>query len=47
MPGLLHGLGEEGKDLGRPDFAAVDAEFVGVLAEFAEGRKDLEDVRLG
>ena len=40
-------LGQEGEYLGRPEFAAVDAEFVGVLVGFAKGRKDLNGVRLG
>jgi hypothetical protein len=44
--GLLHGLGEEREYLGRPDFAAVDAKFMGVLIGFAERRKDLEGVGL-
>ena len=44
---LLHGLSEEGEYLGRPDFAAMDAELVGILVGFAERRKDLDRVRLG
>jgi hypothetical protein len=43
---LFKRLRKEGEYLRRPDFAAVDAEFVGVLIGLAEGGKYLEGMRL-